>query len=83
MNIHMVNHAEFVFQSEGITPEEFLPYLVAYRTKNGKLGSMVGVFEPDYDQGNGGFYDGVMAHLTLEDAYAWLDLSKIQLTEET
>ena len=82
MDIKLINDGKFVFKSDGEKPEEFTPYLVAYKTKTGNLNSMVGIFEPDYDHGNGGFYDGMMAHLDFEHAYAWMSLGNIKLIEE-
>lgn len=82
MSIRVKEYGEFILKSSGKKPEEFMPYLVAYRTRSGKLASMVGIFEPDYDGGNGGFYDGMMAHLEYKNAYAWMELGNLQLIEE-
>lgn len=82
MSIKLVIDEKFVLKSEGEKPEEFTPYVVAYRGRNEQLRSMVGVFEPNYDGGKGGFYDGMMAHLDFESAYAWMSLGNIKLIEE-
>ena len=41
---------------------------------------MIGTFESWYDDGEGGFFDGVGSHLSLKDAYAWMNLDELEIS---
>lgn len=77
--INIINNSEMVYKESGEMPEDYICYLVVFKTEDG-YSKMIGTFESWYDDGEGGFFDGVGAHLSLKDAYAWMNLDELEIS---
>lgn len=71
----------WIFHKEvGTFPEEFKAYLFIYYNRNNKeYGTVVGFYQPYYNNGKGGIFDGIGAHMDWEEIVAWKCLEEIHV----
>lgn len=66
-----INNTEIVYKDDGMLPEQFKPYLFIYCCNNNDYGTIVGFYQPYYNNDKGGIYDGIGAHMEWEQIIAW------------
>ncbi len=70
---------EIVYKESCELPEQFKAYIFVCITKWNTYSTLVGFYQPYYDNNKGGVFDGIGAYIDWDQIVAWKCLEKMQV----